>query len=247
MTTRAETGALSRSRREQGSRNRDGQKGSFSSSGRDAVGLIGETPVVKENDEQETRSAMANVGYARVSTEEQNLDLQILALRASGCERIFEDRGVSAIAEPRPGFDAALETLNPGDVFVVWKLDRAFRSLKQSIHILECLEKRGVAFRSLTDPIDTSTPMGQAMFQIRNVFSELERKLISERTKAGLEAARRRGAILGRPCKLSDTGVAWARIAISNGLDINTIAASLSVSRRTVQRALFARLAAQRY
>lgn len=183
---------------------------------------------------------MANVGYARVSTEEQNLDMQLFALRASGCETIFEDWGVSAIAEQRPGFDAAIEALKPGDVLTVWKLDRAFRSLKQSIHTMEHLETRGVAFRSLTDPIDTSTPMGHAMFQIRNVFAELERKLISERTKEGLEAARRQGKILGRPPLLSASNIAWARCVLSGDAEktVDQLAESLSVSPRTLRRAL---------
>ncbi len=183
---------------------------------------------------------MANVGYARVSTEEQNLDMQLAALRESGCERIFEDWGVSAIAERRPGFEAALEVLNPGDVLTVWKFDRAFRSLKQSLQTMELLEKRGIGFRSLTDPIDTSTPTGHAMFQIRSVFAELERKLISERTKEGLRAARRRGKVLGRPRRLSDASVAWARDMLSNDGDpaLSRVAKSLNVSPRTLSRAL---------
>lgn len=186
---------------------------------------------------------MTNVGYARVSKDDQNLDVQLYALRENGCERIFEDWGVSAIADRRPGFDAVLNMLKPGDVLTVWKLDRAFRSLKDSIQTMEWLEKRGVGFRSLSDPIDTSTPMGQAMFHIRSVFAELERKLISERTKEGLEAARRRGKILGRPRRLSDASIAWARHVLSGNADpaICKIAKSLDVSPRTLRRALLDR------
>jgi DNA invertase Pin-like site-specific DNA recombinase len=221
-------------------RDGDGQKRSFSSSDRHAVGAIGATPVEKESDEQESRLAMANVGYARVSKDEQNLDMQLFALRAAGCETIYEDVGVSAIAERRPGFESAVAALKPGDVFMIWKLDRAFRSLKQSIQALELFDKQGLAFRSLTEHIDTSTPMGQAMFQIQNVFSELERKLISERTKAGLEAARRNGKILGRPRRLSDASVAWAQDVLSNDVDpaICRVAESLNVSPKTLRRAL---------
>jgi Resolvase, N terminal domain len=147
--------AFQRVQQWRGVRNRDGQKRSFFSSDRHAVSPAAQ-PLSRRITTNKNRLAMANVGYARVSTEEQNLDMQRFALRAGGCERIFEDLGVSAIAERRLGFDAALETLKPGDVFVVWKLDRAFRSLKQSIHTLERFENQGIAFRSLTEYIDTS-------------------------------------------------------------------------------------------
>jgi len=181
---------------------------------------------------------MPLISYARVSREEQNLDLQRFALKAAGCELIFEDGGVSAIAERRPGFEAALAALRPGDTFVVWKLDRAFRSLKNALHTLERFEKQGISFRSLTEHIDTSTPMGQAMFQIQNVFAELERKLISERTKAGLEAARLRGKVLGRPRRLSDTQIAWARRNLDGPQSMKALAEDLGVSSRTLSRAL---------
>lgn len=183
---------------------------------------------------------MANIGYARVSTEEQNLDMQRYALEVAGCETIFEDKGVSAAAERRPGFEAALASLNTGDILIVWKFDRAFRSVRQSMDTLEQLEKRGGGFRSLTDPIDTSTPTGYAMFQIRSVFAELERKLIVERTKEGLRAARRRGKVLGRPPSLSNASVAWARDVLGSnaGPTICAVAKSLNVSARTLRRAL---------
>lgn len=181
---------------------------------------------------------MTITGYARVSTEEQNLDLQKHALAAAGCGRIFEDHGVSAIAERRPGFEAAIAALKPGDIFVIWKMDRAFRSLKQALVTLEYFEKKEVAFRSLTEHIDTSTPMGQAMFQIQNVFCELERKLISERTKAGLDAARRRGVTLGRPRRLSLVTIAWARTSLDADYTLKQLAETLDVSRSTLRRAL---------
>src|SRR5262245_31961546 len=146
---------------------------------------------------------MAVLGYARVSTDEQNLDLQRDALKAAGCKRIFEDPGISAIAPTRPGFDAALNMLQGGDTFVIWKLDRAIRGLGQVLEILALLETRNVSFVSLTEHIDTTTPMGRCMYQIRNAFAELERSLISERTKAGMAAAKRRGQVLGRPRALS--------------------------------------------
>ena len=101
------------------------------------------------------------IGYARVSTEEQHLDLQRDALEQAGCCRIFEDQGISAVAPHRPGFEQALDALQPGDQFVIWKMDRAFRSLRHALDTLEAFESRGIAFRSLTDQIDTGTAMGR--------------------------------------------------------------------------------------
>lgn len=182
---------------------------------------------------------MAIIGFARVSTFEQHLDLQRDALRAAGCERIFEDLGVSAIAKHRPGFEGALAALSPGDTFVIWKMDRAFRSLRQALETMEHFQRDRIAFRSLTEHIDTSTPMGQAMFQIQNVFAELERKLISERTKAGLEAARRRGKRPGRRRKLSHCEIAWAREALEQPDQTKVdVARALACSPRTLRRSL---------
>lgn len=185
---------------------------------------------------------MTIIGYARVSTEEQNLDLQMDALRAAGCERIFEDFGFSAIAQRRAGFDAALAALNPGDTFIIWKMDRAFRSLKQALDTLELLKTRNVSFLAITENIDTSTPMGQAMYQIRNVFAELERKLIGERTKAGMEAARRRGKVLGRRRLVSDSALAQAKEVLRADPDktLKQVVRELGLkaSPRTLGRAL---------
>lgn len=158
----------------------------------------------REHRREAVSSTPALIGYARVSTEEQSMALQIDALEKAGCTRIFIDQGVSAVAKSRPGFEAALLALAPGDTLVVWKMDRAFRSLRNALDVLEQLEVRGVEFRSLTDAIDTSTPIGRCMYQLRNAFAELERSLISERTKAGLAAARRRGVRIGRPPKLGE-------------------------------------------
>jgi len=182
------------------------------------------------------------IGYARVSTQDQNLALQRDALRAAGCERILEDQGVPAVGAPRPGFEVALGLLAPGDVFVIWKMDRAFRSLRHALDVLETLERRGVEFCSLTDRIDTTTPMGKCMYQIRNAFAELERTLISERTKAGLEAARKRGRILGRPRKLSKRQAkrAVARLKADPSLTQAALAKELNVSPRTLGRAVAA-------
>lgn len=182
---------------------------------------------------------MAKIGYARVSTEDQNLDLQRIALEDAGCSRIFEDHGISALAKTRPGFESALQTLQPEDQFIIWKMDRAFRSLRHALDTLEELERRKIEFRSLTDQINTTTPMGKCMYQIRNAFAELERNLISERTKAGMEAARKRGVILGRPRKLSHAQVLKAKMLLARRPDkLNTIAAALNVCPKTITRAI---------
>jgi DNA invertase Pin-like site-specific DNA recombinase len=180
------------------------------------------------------------IGYARVSTEDQHLDLQINALKHVGCSAIFEDRGVSATAKRRPGFEQALSTLQAGDVFVVWKMDRAFRSLKNALNILEEFENRGVEFRCLTEDIDTTTAMGKCMYQIRHAFSELERNLIRERTKAGMEAARQRGAHLGRPRKLSQREIAQMHslLQCQPGMTPAQIADQFGVSTRTIYRTI---------
>ncbi|MEZ5813841.1 MAG: recombinase family protein [Alphaproteobacteria bacterium] len=180
------------------------------------------------------------IGYARVSTEDQHLDLQLNALKLAGCSAIFEDRGVSATAKQRPGFEQALSSLQAGDVFVVWKMDRAFRSLKNALDILEVFENRDIAFRCLTENIDTTTAMGKCMYQIRHAFSELERNLIRERTKAGMEAARKRGVQIGRPRKLSTCQIVHAQNLLQHqsGRTTAQIADEFGVSPRTVYRAL---------
>ncbi len=180
------------------------------------------------------------IGYARVSTEDQHLDLQIDALKLAGCSAIFEDRGISATAKHRPGFEQALSHLKMGDVFVVWKMDRAFRSLKNALNILEEFENRAIEFRCLTEDIDTTTPMGKCMYQIRHAFSELERNLIRERTKAGMEAARQRGALLGRPKKLSRCQIIQMQGLLQREPEITPIqiANHFGVSSRTIYREL---------
>lgn len=144
---------------------------------------------------------MALIGYARVSTPDQCLDLQIDALEQAGCSKIFHDIGQSGAKRSRPGFDDAIAALVEGDTFVVWRMDRAFRSLKHAVDVLEDFEGRGVQLRCLSEGIDTSTPMGKCMYQVCVAFAELERSIIRERTVAGMEAARRRGVHIGRPRK----------------------------------------------
>ena len=179
------------------------------------------------------------LGYARVSTCDQNLDLQIRALKAAGCAEIFRDEGVSAVAAERPQFAAALENLRPGDTLVIWKMDRAFRSLIHALSVLEELDQRGVEFQSLTDQIDTTTAMGRFVYQVTNAFSELERALISERTRAGMAAAKERGVKLGRPPKLDEDQIEHARREIDEGgKTIAHMARTLGVAQITLSRAL---------
>ena len=144
------------------------------------------------------------VGYARVSTHEQNLSLQVDALTQAGCEKIFEDK-ISGIKAERPGLNAALEFVRKGDTLVVWRLDRLGRSLKHLIETVADLEGRGIGLRSLQEAIDTTTAGGRLVFQIFGALAEFERNLIRERTLAGLQAARARGRKGGRPKALDET------------------------------------------
>lgn len=141
------------------------------------------------------------IGYARVSTPEQCLDLQRDALTAAGCDRIFEDFGVTGAKAARPGLDQALTALEPGDCLVVWKLDRLGRSLRHLTETLQSLADRDIGFRSLQDAIDTTTAGGRLYFHIMAALAEFERDLISERTKAGMHAAKQRGVHVGRPAE----------------------------------------------
>jgi DNA invertase Pin-like site-specific DNA recombinase len=142
------------------------------------------------------------IGYARVSTDDQNLDLQKDALAQSGCERIMEDR-LSGASAARPGLDAALEYARAGDILVVWRLDRLSRSLKDLIEMVARLESKGIGLKSLHEAIDTSSSSGRLVFHIFAALAEFERNLIRERTQAGLRAARARGRNGGRPKALN--------------------------------------------
>ncbi|HDZ73829.1 MAG TPA: recombinase family protein [Aurantimonas coralicida] len=177
-------------------------------------------------------------GYARVSTEDQKLDLQIDALIKAGCQRIFEDKASGARAE-RPGLVQALSHLRPGDTLVVWKLDRLGRTTHQLVGLLEQFEHDGIRLKSLQDGIDPSTAMGRAMLQIGAVFAEMERNLIRERTKAGLASARARGRLGGRKPKLGRSALDTAkRLMRDPDLTMQDIAHRLSVDRSTLYRAL---------
>ncbi len=177
------------------------------------------------------------IGYARVSTQEQNEALQLDALRGAGCEKLFSDT-ISGAKFERKGLDEALAFLRPGDTLVVWKLDRAGRSLKHLIEMLNTLQGRNIEFVSLTEQIDTTTPGGKLIFHLMGALAEFERDLIRERTKAGITAARARGRVGGRPKKLKTNGkIALARRMFADKSNsIQEICAILGISRATLYR-----------
>jgi DNA invertase Pin-like site-specific DNA recombinase len=177
------------------------------------------------------------VGYGRVSTNDQNTDLQIDALRAAGCERIFLET-MSSGKKDRPELTKALDYVRSGDTLVVWRLDRLARSLRQLIETVELLESRGIALKSITEAIDTSTPGGRLVFHVFGAIAEFERAIIRERTKAGVAAAKARGRAGGRPSKLTGERLDMAKKLLSGGESISSVARTLNVSRATVHRSV---------
>lgn len=179
------------------------------------------------------------VGYARVSTDEQKLDLQIKALEALGCSIIYKDHGKSGRDFDRVGLDAALERLKPGGTLAVWRLDRLGRSLTGLVSLIEALGKRQVHFRSVMENIDTNTSGGRLMFHMMAALAEFERSLISERTRAGIDAARASGKHVGRPRALTVEQKDEAYYALRyQGMSLPEVADTMHVSTRTLQRAL---------
>jgi len=156
------------------------------------------------------------IGYARVSTDDQNLALQRDALGAATCERIFEDT-ISGSASSRPGLDEALAFARSGDTLVVWKLDRLGRTVTGLIELVDSLPARDIQFRRLTDGIDTSSSQGRFFFHVVGAFAELERDLIRERTRAGLAAARAGGKSGGRPRAMTSAKLTSARHLLASG------------------------------
>jgi DNA invertase Pin-like site-specific DNA recombinase len=181
---------------------------------------------------------MSLIGYARVSTEEQNLDLQLAALERAGCERIYQDLGISGASTNRDGLNEALAALNGGDVLAVWKLDRLGRSLPHLIDTIASLADRKVEFRSLTENIDTQSAGGRLIFHIMGALAEFERSLISERTRAGMTAARDRGQHLGRRPSLSREQARHAAGLVASGQTVASVARLFGVTRQTVYRHL---------
>lgn len=178
------------------------------------------------------------IGYARVSTAEQNLDLQVSALKAAGCQPIFTDQGVSGCQRERPEFDKALDLVGSSDTLMIWRLDRMSRSLKHLIEINELLNERGAFFESLTEKIDTSSAMGEFVFHILGAVAQLEREIIRERTIAGLAEAAKKGKHPGRPRKLPREWVLSAHQAMmEGGHALERVARQYSVSPITMSRA----------
>lgn len=180
---------------------------------------------------------MTRVGYARVSTADQDPALQQLALQQAGCERVFLDHASGARAD-RPELEKALDYLRPGDTLVVWKLDRLGRSVGHLVQVLTDLDAREVDFVSLTEGMDTSTPMGRLLYHLMASLAEFERALIRERTMAGLAAARAQGRTGGRPPALSATKKQAARNLFAAGTPAPEIARILGVGRTTIYRVL---------
>ncbi|MER8373459.1 recombinase family protein [Mesorhizobium sp. M1406] len=182
---------------------------------------------------------MMKIGYARVSTEDQKMDLQLTALEKAGCDQIFSDHGLSGKSFDRPGLKAALEALKPGDKLVVWRLDRLGRSLIKLVQLMDELGKRQIEFHSLMENIDTSSSGGRLVFHMMAALSEFERALISERTRAGMEAARQRGRKLGRRPSLTPDQLHEAALSISRkGEKVLAVAKHFDVTSRSLRRML---------
>jgi len=178
------------------------------------------------------------IGYARVSTQDQNSQLQLDALTGAGCEQVFHESATGTFRE-RPELTACLRTLRNGDSMVVWKLDRLARSLKDLVEIIHDLNQRGIGFRSLTESIDTTSPGGRLVFHIFGALAEFEHSLIRERTMAGLAAARARGRMGGRKPALSPDNVRKAAAMLSDPkITKAEVAKHFGVSRVTLNAAL---------
>jgi DNA invertase Pin-like site-specific DNA recombinase len=178
------------------------------------------------------------IGYARVSTQDQNPQLQLDALQAAGCERVFVEKA-SGAQRDRPELLAALDYMRQGDALVVWKLDRLARSLKQLIETVEDLEARGIGFRSLTEAIDTTSAGGKLVFHIFAALAEFERGIIRERTRAGLDAARARGKVGGRPRSIGEVEIRQAQALLRDPeIRVADVAKRLGVSEATLYRHL---------
>lgn len=175
------------------------------------------------------------IGYARVSTQDQNLELQTEALQKAGCKKIFEDRASGSRVE-RLGLAQARESLRAGDTLVVWKLDRLGRSVKHLVDFVGELQKQGAQFKSLTDSIDTGTASGRFFFHVMASLAEMERELIVERTRAGLEVARQLGRTGGRKRQMTDSKIKSAKKLLASGVRARDVANNLGVSVPTLYR-----------
>ena len=177
------------------------------------------------------------IGYARVSTDDQSLALQLDALKQAGCRRVFRDVGSGSLSH-RPELDACFQFLSAGDTLVVWRLDRLGRGLKHLIEAIEDLHDREVGFRSLTEQIDTTTSAGRLQFHIFGALAEFEKEIIRERTRAGLAAARARGRLSGRPSLVTAEKLAAAQTMRAQKHTMAEISTALGISRATLYRHL---------
>jgi DNA invertase Pin-like site-specific DNA recombinase len=178
------------------------------------------------------------IGYARVSTSDQDTALQIDALNKSGCEKVYQEK-ISGASKERPELTKCLDALRAGDTLTVWRLDRLGRSLKELVSIIAELEQKQVGFKSLTESIDTTTPTGKLQFHVFAALAEFERALIQERTKAGLAAARARGRKGGRPIKLSSKEVQKAKaMLLDPNITKTEVAKHLGITRATLNKYL---------
>ncbi len=173
------------------------------------------------------------IGYARVSTNDQDTQLQIDALKAIGCDRIYQEKQ-SGTKKNRPELQQCLKSLRDGDILIVWKLDRLGRSLQHLIEVVSELEGRQIGFQSLTENIDTTSPTGKLIFHIFGSLAEFERGLIRERVKAGLEVAKKRGKKFGRPDALNDKAKEMAFAMFNGGALKIDIAKHFGVTRQTI-------------
>lgn len=180
---------------------------------------------------------MHTIGYARVSIDDQTTALQLDALRTAGCSNVYQDMSILGVAKDRPALTKAINALQPGDVFVVCRLDRLGRSLADLIRLVAEIEHRGAGFRSLVDALDTTTANGRLVFHITGAMAQFERSLTQERTKAGLAAARERGVRLGRKPMLNTLQLDHARSLVASGQRIEEVAHTLGVSYWTLYRA----------
>lgn len=175
------------------------------------------------------------IGYARVSAQDQNLELQSEALLKAGCKKIFSDK-ISGSRAERPGLGKAMELLRDGDSLVVWKLDRLGRSVKNLVDLVGELAREGVHFKSLTDSIDTTTASGRFFFHVMASLAEMERELTVERTCAGREIARQLGRKGGRRRQMTDSKIESAKKLLANGVPPRDVAGNLGVSVPTLYR-----------
>ncbi len=173
------------------------------------------------------------VGYARVSTKEQNYEMQIQALRNAGCEKIFSEKE-SGSSDDRREFKKALTFLREGDTLIVWKLDRLGRSVSQSSRVLETLKEKKVSVVSLIENIDTRTIFGEWLFYFASIFAEMERNSIIERTKAGIKFAREQGVRIGRPPKMTEDNIEIIRELLKAGWTVKKIAEKLGISQSSI-------------